>query len=128
MTTTKIKTIKTPKKIEDSNSKILLNSIKKGKNKVTIVSHNSEIQMSFGNADKSITDFLQSLTSTTPTFSIRYLEGLDFKDNLQLVNNLTQDKDYFGLNTSWVTESKKTHLEFQFIKTRNTNRNSLPLD
>ena len=41
MTTTKIKTIKTPKKIEDSNSKILLNSIKKGKNKVTIVSHNS---------------------------------------------------------------------------------------
>ena len=125
MTTTKIKTIKTPKKIEDSNSKILLNSIKKGKNKVTIVSHNSEIQMSFGNADKSITDFLQSLTSTTPTFSIRYLEGLDFKDNLQLVNNLTQDKDYFGLNTSWVTESKKTHLEFQFIKTRNTKKWSI---
>ena len=111
MTTTKIKTIKTPKKIEDSNSKILLNSIKKGKNKVTIVSHNSEIQLTFGNADKATTDFLQSLTATAPTFSIRYLEGLDFKDNLQLVNNLIKTRNTNNWSVGTIVNNVMDQLE-----------------
>jgi len=120
MTTVHIKQIKTPKKIQDSNSRITLSAVKKGKDNLNIVSHNSEIQLSFGNADKTIEDYLRGLINTTPTYSINYVEGLDLKDNKSLVNNLTQEKQWFGLNTSWVTLHEKTHLEFQFIKTRNT--------
>ena len=126
MTTTKIKTIKTPKKIEDSNSKILLNSIKKGKNKVTIVSHNSEIQLTFGNADKTVTDFLQSLTATAPTFSIRYLEGLDFKDNLQIVNNVMDQLEskasrvIIEIPYHWIDKSNLENFGIKFITIMDT--------
>jgi len=70
--------------------------------------------------DRLITNYLESLINTCPSFEIRNYERLELKSNTELVNNLTQETQYKGLNTSWVKDHEKTHLEFQFIKTRNT--------
>ena len=122
MTTVKTKVIEAPKKVKDSNSLLLtlaLKGVKKIENQVKLVSHSENIRNEFSNADDKIRDFLQSLINTCLSFSIRHVEKMDYKNNLSLVDNLIKEVSLVGINLDWLIENKKTHIEYQFVKTRN---------
>ena len=122
MSTTQTKVIETPKKVKESNSLLLTLAIKGAKkleNQVKLISHSENIRNEFSNADDKIRDFLQSLINTCLSFSIRHVEGMDYKNNLSLQDMLTKEISHVGINLEWLNKNKKTHIEYQFIKTRN---------
>ena len=122
MTTVKTKVVETPKKVKESNSLLLslaVKGVKKIENQVKLKSHSENIRNEFSNADDKIRDFLQSLINTCLSFSIRHVEGMDYKNNLSLQDMLTKEISHVGINLEWLNKNKKTHIEYQFIKTRN---------
>lgn len=122
MATIQTKVIETPKKVKESNSLLLslaLKGVKKIENQVKLISHSENLRSEFLNADDKIRDFLQSLINTCLSFSIRHQEGMDYKNNLSLQDNLIKEVSLLGINLEWLIKNKKTHIEYQFIKTRN---------
>tara|TARA_R100001530_G_scaffold3327_1_gene4982 strand:- start:6981 stop:8141 length:1161 start_codon:yes stop_codon:yes gene_type:complete len=122
MATIKTKVIETPKKVKESNSLLLtlaIKGVKKIENQVKLISHSENIRNEFSNADDKIRDFLQSFINTCLSFSIRHVEGMDYKNNLSLQDNLIKEISHVGINLEWLIKNKKTHIEYQFVKTRN---------